>query len=46
MSFILNIWLIIFLYDKFKNVEAMGMGDAKLMAAIGLFFGWQSIPFT
>lgn len=40
-----TIWLIIFLYDKFKNVEAMGMGDAKLMAAIGLFFGWQSIPF-
>tara|TARA_B100001093_G_scaffold364940_1_gene349719 strand:- start:458 stop:1228 length:771 start_codon:yes stop_codon:yes gene_type:complete len=41
----LIIWSIIFLYDKLKNVEAMGMGDAKLMAAFGLFFGWQSIPF-
>ena len=40
-----TIWLIIFLYDKLKNIEAMGMGDAKLMAAIGLFFGWQSVPF-
>ncbi len=22
------------------------MGDAKLMAGIGLLFGWQSIPFV
>ena len=22
------------------------MGDAKLMASIGLLFGWQSIPFV
>ena len=39
------IWLIIFLYDRLKNVEAMGLGDAKLMAALGFFFGWQSVPF-
>ena len=39
------IWSIIFLYDKLKNIEAMGLGDAKLMAAFGLFFGWQSVPF-
>ena len=24
----------------------MGLGDAKLMAGIGLLFGWQSIPFV
>ena len=39
------IWLIIYLYDKLKNIEAMGLGDAKLMAALGFFFGWQSVPF-
>ena len=40
------IWLIIFLYDKLRNIEAMGFGDAKLMAAIGVLFGWKSIPFV
>ena len=39
------IWSIIFLYDKLKNIEAMGVGDAKLMSALGLFFGWQCVPF-
>ena len=24
----------------------MGLGDAKLMAGIGLLFGWYSIPFV
>ncbi len=41
----LIIWLIIYLYKKIKNVEAMGLGDAKLMAAIGLLFGWESVFF-
>ena len=40
----LTIWIIIFLYKNLKNLDAMGVGDAKLMAAIGTFFGLKSIP--
>ena len=39
------IWLIIFAYKKLKNKEGMGLGDAKLLSAIGFWFGWVSIPF-
>ena len=42
----LTIWLIIYLYRNFKKIDGMGLGDAKLMAGIGLLFGWQSIPFV
>ena len=40
------IWLIIFFYKKIRKKEGMGLGDAKLMAVIGFWFGWISIPFT
>ena len=40
------IWLLIFFYKKFRNKEGMGLGDAKLMAVVGFWFGWASIPFT
>ena len=40
------IWSIIFFYKKIRKKEGMGLGDAKLMAAIGFWFGWISIPFT
>ena len=42
----LSIWVIIFLYKTIKKIDGMGLGDAKLMAGIGLLFGWQSIPFV
>ena len=41
----LTIWIIIFLYKKLKNLDAMGLGDAKLVSVIGFWFGWISIPF-
>lgn len=39
------IWFIIFAYKKLRNKEGMGLGDAKLLSAIGFWFGWVSIPF-
>ena len=40
------IWLIIYFYKKIRKKEGMGLGDAKLMAAIGFWFGWISIPIV
>ena len=40
------IWLIVFVYKKIRKKEGMGLGDAKLLGAIGFWFGWVSIPFT
>ena len=40
------IWLIIFFYKKVRKKEGMGLGDAKLLAALGFWFGWVCIPFT
>jgi leader peptidase (prepilin peptidase)/N-methyltransferase len=37
------IWLIIKLYKKFKKIDGMGFGDAKLFCGIGLWFGYQSV---
>ena len=39
------IWLIIFFYKVLRNKEGMGWGDAKLLAVIGFWFGWISVPF-
>ena len=38
------IWFIIYIYKKIRKIEGMGLGDAKLMAGVGLLFGWQSVP--
>jgi len=40
------IWLIIYFYKKVRKKEGMGLGDAKLMAAIGFWFGWVSVPIV
>ena len=40
------IWSIIFFYKQVRKKEGMGLGDAKLFAVIGFWFGWISIPFV
>ena len=42
----LIIWSIIYFYKQLRNKEGMGLGDAKLISAIGFWFGWISIPFV
>ena len=31
------VWLIIYFYKKLRNKEGMGLGDAKLLSAIGFW---------
>jgi leader peptidase (prepilin peptidase)/N-methyltransferase len=39
------IWSIIYFYKQVRKIEGMGLGDAKLFAVIGFWFGWFAIPF-
>ena len=39
------IWLLIIFYKKIRKKEGMGLGDAKLLAVVGFWFGWYIIPF-
>ncbi|MBU3719226.1 MAG: prepilin peptidase [Burkholderiaceae bacterium] len=38
------LWLIAFLFERFKGIEAMGRGDFAMSAGIGAWLGWQSLP--
>lgn len=38
-------YAIAYLYAVLRKREGLGGGDIKLMAALGAFLGWQSIPY-
>jgi leader peptidase (prepilin peptidase)/N-methyltransferase len=40
-----SLLIIATLYEKFSGKEAMGGGDVKLLAMLGAFLGWPSVPF-
>ncbi len=39
------LYTIAFLYSLLRNQDGMGGGDIKLLAMIGAWLGWQSLPF-
>jgi leader peptidase (prepilin peptidase)/N-methyltransferase len=38
------LWLLNSLYRLLKNQNGIGMGDAKLLAALGAWLGWVPLP--
>ncbi len=41
-----SLYLVAFVYEALTKREGMGGGDVKLLAMIGAWLGWKSIPFT
>lgn len=39
-----SLWTLNFLYRTFKKQNGIGMGDAKLLSALGAWFGWITLP--
>ena len=38
------LWLLNYLYRLIKKQDGIGMGDAKLLAALGAWLGWVALP--
>ncbi len=41
-----SLWLMGFLWEKLRGVEAMGLGDVKMMAMVGAYLGWRLTVLT
>ena len=39
-----SLWLLNCLYRLVKRQDGIGMGDAKLLAALGAWLGWAALP--
>jgi leader peptidase (prepilin peptidase) / N-methyltransferase len=42
----LTLWLIGAVYRRVRGRDGLGGGDAKLLGGIGLWLGWQALPFV
>ncbi len=40
-----SLWLISWFYERTRGRMGLGLGDVKLAAMLGAFFGWQAILF-
>lgn len=40
----LSLWMIAELYALVRKRQGLGLGDAKLLAALGAWHGWQALP--
>jgi len=41
-----SLWLMGFLWEKVRGVEAMGFGDVKMMLMVGAYLGWRLTILT
>nr|WP_244563381.1 A24 family peptidase [Pantoea rodasii] len=40
------LWLISHIYQSITGINGLGMGDAKLLAALGAWLGWPLLPYV
>ena len=40
------LWLVGWLWERLRGVEAMGLGDVKMMLMVGAFLGWSLTILT
>lgn len=41
-----SLWLVGFIWEKLRGVEAMGLGDVKMMFGVGALLGWRLTLFS
>jgi leader peptidase (prepilin peptidase) / N-methyltransferase len=41
-----SLWLMAWTWEKLRGIEAMGLGDVKMMFMVGAYFGWRLTVVT